>query len=42
MLERGIALAFLPPTIAPGESVTIDQRGTLAPGIVVKPPFWSR
>jgi aminomethyltransferase len=41
-LERGIALAFLPPTVQPGESVQIDQRGTLAPGVVVKPPFVSR
>lgn len=38
-LERGIALAFLPPQVQPGESVQIDQRGTLAPGVVVKPPF---
>ena len=39
MLERGIALAFLPPSVQPGDSVQIDQRGTLAPGVVVKPPF---
>jgi aminomethyltransferase len=42
MLEQGIALAFLPPTVEPGVHVEIDQRGTLAPGVVVKPPFWSR
>jgi aminomethyltransferase len=42
MLERGIALAFLPPGIEPGAAVEIDQRGTLAAGVVVKPPFWSR
>jgi aminomethyltransferase len=42
MLERGIALAFLPPDVAPGAPVEIDQRGTLASGVVVKPPFWSR
>jgi len=42
MLEQGIALAFLPPDVEPGARVEIDQRGTLTPGIVVKPPFWSR
>jgi aminomethyltransferase len=42
MLERGIAMAFLPPAVEPGTKVEIDQRGTLAPGVVVKPPFWSR
>jgi aminomethyltransferase len=42
MLEQGIALAFLPPDVEPGTRVEIDQRGTLAPGVVVKPPFWSR
>jgi aminomethyltransferase len=42
MLERGIALAFLPPGIGPGAAVEIDQRGTFAAGVVVKPPFWSR
>jgi aminomethyltransferase len=42
MLERGIALAFLPPAVEPGSAVEIDQRGTLAAGVVVKPPFWSR
>jgi aminomethyltransferase len=42
MLEQGIALAFLPPDVEPGARVEIDQRGTLAPGVVVKPPFWSR
>jgi len=42
MLERGIALAFLPPDVEVGTTVEIDQRGTLAEGVVVKPPFWSR
>jgi aminomethyltransferase len=42
MLERGIALGFLPPNVVPGDGVVVDQRGTLVPGIVVKPPFWSR
>ena len=40
MLERGIALAFLPPEVPVGASVEIDQRGTPAAGMVVKPPFW--
>ena len=33
-LERGIALAFLPPTVQPGDAVEIDLRGTLLPGTV--------
>jgi aminomethyltransferase len=39
VLERGIALAFLPPDIAPGTAVEIDIRGRTAGGEVVKPPF---
>lgn len=38
-LQRGIALAFLPPDVEPGAAVEIDIRGKLAPGEVVKPPF---
>ena len=38
-LGRGIALAFLPPDIEPGHAVTLDLRGTVVPGVVVKPPF---
>ena len=38
-LERGIALAFLPPGTAPGTAVEIDIRGRAAAGEVVKPPF---
>jgi aminomethyltransferase len=38
-LERGIALAFVPPTLALGTEVAVDQRGTPAPGRLVKPPF---
>jgi len=38
-LERGIALAFLPPGTAPGTPVEVDIRGRMAPGEVVKPPF---
>jgi len=39
VLERGIALAFVPPNVQPGDSVEVDLRGTLLPGVVVKPPF---
>ena len=39
MLERGIALGFLPPGTKPGTPVEIDIRGRKAPGEVVKPPF---
>jgi len=39
VLERGIALAFLPPTIEPGAGVTIDVRGRLVDATVVKTPF---
>jgi aminomethyltransferase len=39
VLQRGIALAFLPPAIAMGAKVEIDMRGGQVPAIVVKPPF---
>jgi aminomethyltransferase len=39
ILERGIALAFLPPGTKPGTAVAIDIRGRMAAGEVVKPPF---
>jgi aminomethyltransferase len=39
VLERGIALAFLPPGTKVGSAVEIDIRGRLAPGEVVRPPF---
>lgn len=42
MLERGIALAFLPPDVEPGAPVEIDLRGTPVPGVVVRPPFYRR
>ena len=42
MLGRGIALAFLPPSVVPGDAVQVDQRGSLVPGTVVKPPFVTR
>ena len=41
-LERGIALAFLPPSVEPGYGVSLDLRGTIVPGVVVKPPFVTR
>ena len=39
VLERGIALAFLPPATTPGTPVEVDIRGRGAAGEVVKPPF---
>jgi aminomethyltransferase len=39
MLERGIALAFLPPDVQEGASVEIDIRGRLTAAHVVRPPF---
>ena len=39
VLERGIALAFLPPGTAEGTMLDIDVRGTLIPAEVVRPPF---
>jgi aminomethyltransferase len=39
LLERGIALGFLPPDVEPGTPVEIDVRGTLVPGRVVPTPF---
>jgi aminomethyltransferase len=38
-LEKGIALAFLPPTVAVGDTVQIDVRGEPVDAQVVKPPF---
>lgn len=40
MLERGIALAFVPPGVDVGATVEIDVRGTALPGEVVPLPFW--
>ena len=37
VLEKGIALAFLRADVEPGAAVEVDQRGTHAPGRVVKP-----
>jgi aminomethyltransferase len=39
LLERGIALAFLPPGVEDGVQVTIDVRGRAVPATVVTPPF---
>ena len=39
ILERGIALAFMPPRTKRGTPVEIDIRGRTAAGEVVKPPF---
>lgn len=39
MLERGIALGFLPPDVELGASVEIDVRGAAEKTVVVKPPF---
>jgi aminomethyltransferase len=39
VLEQGIALAFLPPSVAIGDEVAIDVRGEAVPATVVKPPF---
>jgi aminomethyltransferase len=39
VLQRGIALAFLPPETAMGASVEIALRGGQVPALVVKPPF---
>jgi aminomethyltransferase len=38
-LGRGIALAFLPPPLRAGASVTVDARGQRMPARVVYPPF---
>ncbi len=39
MLEHGIALAFVPPTIAVGDAVVIDARGRVMEATVVETPF---
>lgn len=38
-LGQGIALAFVPPTVAIGDHVAIDVRGTAVGATLVKPPF---
>ncbi|MGH9182337.1 MAG: glycine cleavage system aminomethyltransferase GcvT [Acidimicrobiales bacterium] len=39
VLGRGIALALVRPEVEVGDEVEVDQRGELAPGRVVRPPF---
>jgi glycine cleavage system T protein (aminomethyltransferase) len=41
-LDRGIALAFLPPDVADGSEVAIDVRGSGVPARVVPLPFYKR
>ena len=40
MLQRGIALAFLPPDVDDGAEVVVDIRGSHAPARVVTTPFY--
>jgi aminomethyltransferase len=40
MLQRGIALAFLPPDVEEGGEVVVDIRGSHAPARVVPTPFY--
>jgi aminomethyltransferase len=42
MLEHGIALGFVAPTVEVGASVTVDVRGRAVGGVVVARPFWRR
>jgi len=42
VLGHGIALAFLPPGLAEGATVTIDMRGEAVPARIVSTPFVSR
>src|SRR5207249_2134497 len=39
VLERGIALGFLPPEAGPGTDVEVDVRGRPVPAQVIKLPF---
>jgi len=39
MLERGIALGFVPPDVGPGTGVEVDLRGKPAAAEIVKLPF---
>jgi aminomethyltransferase len=41
-LERGIALAFVPPDVDPGDALEIDIRGRRAPATVTETPFVRR
>jgi len=39
VLEHGIALGFVPPSLQPGAAVQLDVRGTAIPGWVTATPF---
>ena len=40
MLQRGIALAFVPPELEVGAEVVVDIRGSHAPARIVETPFY--
>jgi aminomethyltransferase len=42
VLERGIALAFVPAEVAPGDALTVDVRGRRVPATVTEIPFVRR
>ena len=42
VLQRGIAMAFLPPDVADGEQVEVEARGSRLPATVVPMPFVGR
>jgi aminomethyltransferase len=42
VLERGIALAFVPPDVAPGDALTVDIRGRNVAATVTELPFVRR
>ena len=42
VLERGIALALVEPSIGLGDTVAVDIRGRPAPAVVTRPPFVRR
>lgn len=42
MLEQGIAMAFLPPSVQVGDAVQIEARHDMLVGIVVTMPFFTR
>jgi aminomethyltransferase len=42
VLGHGIALAFVPPTLAPGDEMGIDVRGSVEPATLVTLPFVTR
>jgi small-conductance mechanosensitive channel len=42
MLEQGIAMAFLPPSVEIGDVVQIEARSDTLDGTVVSMPFFIR